>query len=135
MRLFFLFLLLAGFTTLQAQTISGTAKDDQGAPVADATVSLVKAKDTAVVKFTISKADGAYSFAGINDGQYRVSVSHVGYKPFVSAPFAVAGTDVTVPVFALARSAGDLKAVTVSYQKPVIEVKADKTILNVEGTI
>jgi iron complex outermembrane recepter protein len=135
MRLFFLFLLLAGFTTTQAQTISGIAKDDLGTPLAGATVSLVKAKDTSTVKFTLSAQNGAYAFSGINDGQYRVSVSHVGYKPFVSAPFAVAGSDVSVPAFALAKSAGDLKAVTVTYQKPVIEVKADKTILNVEGTI
>ncbi|HWR32806.1 MAG TPA: outer membrane beta-barrel family protein, partial [Chitinophagaceae bacterium] len=35
----------------------------------------------------------------------------------------------------MSKLTGDLKAVTVSSKKPMVEVKADKTILNVEGTI
>lgn len=133
MRLFFLFLLLAGFTTLQAQTVTGLAKDEQGTLLVGATVSLLK--DSSVVKYTASKKDGTYTFHDVQDGKYRVSISHVGFKPAVSAPFAVAGNEVTVPAFALVKSAADLNAVTVSVRKPIVEVRADKTVLNVEGTI
>ena len=35
----------------------------------------------------------------------------------------------------MSKAAGDLKNVVVTAQKPIIEVKADKTIVNVEGTI
>ena len=135
MRLFFLSLLLVGFSALQAQTVSGLARDDQGAPLSGATISLVKAKDTAVVKFTVSTKDGAYTFNDVKNGQYRVSVSYVGYNAFLSSPLEVAGSNVTVPAFSLVKSAGNLNAVTVSVRKPIVEVKADKTILNVEGTI
>ena len=133
MRLFFLSLLLTGFTALQAQSITGVAKDDQGAVLSGATVSLLK--DSAIVKYTASKKDGTYTFSEVKDGKYRVSITYVGYKPAVSAPVTMAGNDVAVPAFALAKNAGDLNAVTVSVRKPIVEVKADKTILNVENTI
>jgi phage baseplate assembly protein gpV len=135
MRLFFLFLLLAGFSTLQAQMIKGIAKDDQGAPLSGATVSLVRAKDTALVKLAVAAANGSYSFSSIKEGSYRVSVTHVGYQPALSAAFEVNTGDVTAPALTVAKAAGDLKNVTVTVRKPVVEVKADKTVLNVEGTI
>lgn len=133
MRLFFFSLLLTAFTALQAQTISGTAKDESGTPLTGATVSLLK--DTAIVKYTLSKAGGAYTFNDVQAGQYRVSVTYVGYNTAASTPFEVAGTDVTVPAVVLAKSAGDLNAVTVTGRRQIVEVRADKTVLNVEGTI
>lgn len=132
MRLFFLSLLLTAVTALQAQTVTGVVKDDAGSPLTGATVSLLK--DTAVVKYTLSKG-GAYAFNDVQNGQYRVSISYVGYKPAVSAPFEVAAAEVAAPAVALSKASGDLSAVTVVGRKPVLEVKADRTILNVEGTI
>ena len=38
-------------------------------------------------------------------------------------------------VYSINKSTGDLKDVTVTVKKPMIEVRADKTILNVEGTV
>ncbi len=35
----------------------------------------------------------------------------------------------------MAKASGNLQGVTITAQKPMVEVKADKTILNVEGTI
>lgn len=135
MRLFFLFLLLAGFTTLQAQTISGIVKDEGGAALAGATVALVKAKDTAVVKLAVAGGNGAYAFQDIQPGDYRIMVSHVGHAQALSASFTLAGSNVTAPPVAVKKASTDLTAVTVSARKPMIEVRADKTVLNVEGTI
>ena len=130
-------LLLAQLTALgaNAQKVTGFAKDAQGGPVNAVTVSLLRAKDSAVVKLAVSKENGAYAFEGIKDGQYLVSATHIGYSKFISAPFAVAGADVIVPDLQLTKSSTNMQAVVVTAQKPVVEVKADKTILNVEGTI
>jgi hypothetical protein len=135
MRLFLLSLFLVGFTAMQAQTVSGVAKDDQGAPLAGATVALVKAKDTAVVKLAVAAGNGSYSFNAIGEGDYRVMISHVGHNQALSAPFAVSTDNVTAPAVAVKKLSGDLSAVTVSVRKPMVEVRADKTVLNVEGTI
>ncbi|HEX6181095.1 MAG TPA: TonB-dependent receptor [Chitinophagaceae bacterium] len=121
-------------SNIQAQ-VNGIVKDEQGSPVKGATVSLLRAKDSGLVKLAASGNDGVYSFAGIKDGIYRIKATSVGMKPVISAPVNYASVAVSVPELVMSKSAGDMKAVTVTATKPLIEVKADKTILNVEGTI
>ena len=135
MRTLFLALAILLVGAANAQTISGIAKDDQGTPLSGATVALVKAKDTSVIKLAVASGNGAYSFNNINQGDYRVMVSYVGYNPALSSTFSVAAADVTAPAFKITKAATDLKGVTVSARKPMVEVRADKTVLNVEGTI
>lgn len=119
-----------------AQQISGTVKDQSGKGVDKTTVSLLRAKDSSVAKLSVTDNEGRYSFAQIEAGSYLVSVSHVGFLPYISQPFAFDGTkDVAVPAASLVKNEGTLGGVTVVSKKPVVEVKADKTILNVEGTI
>jgi hypothetical protein len=134
MRIALLFF-LAGFTafTTAAQNVSGVAKDADGKPVTGVTISLLK--DSVVLKLAATKDGGTYQFTNVKDGQYRISASAVGHAPAMSASFAVSGIDVTVPDLKLAKVAGELKGVTVTASRPLVEIKADKTILNVEGTI
>lgn len=136
MRSYFLLLyalLLAAGS--HAQTIHGYIKNNAGIPVGNATISLLKAADSSVARLALSNDSGYYSFPPIKEGQYLISASHAGHQPVFSAPFATGNTDVTVPVLVLAAASGDMQTVTVTARKPLIEVKADKTILNVEGTI
>lgn len=135
MRLFFLFALAVASLTLNAQEISGFTKDADGNPVSGATISLMKDTGSAVLKLAVSKNDGSYTLKDIGPGKYRVSVSHVSFQPAVSAPFSLEESAITVPEFRLAKAAADMKNVVVTARKPIVEVKADKTILNVEGTI
>lgn len=125
------------FTTLQAQKITGTVVDETGKGIAKSTVSLLRAKDSSVVKLSVTGNDGAYSFQPAPaTGRFLISVSNIGYNKQFSAPFEVSGSgDIAVPGISLQKTATSLQGVTVTTQKPVIEVKADKTILNVEGTI
>ena len=135
MRTIFLILLTATTLFAQAQKVSGVAKDENGSPLTGTTISLHKASDSAVVKLAVSKENGGYTFSDIKEGNYRVSASNVGYKTAFSAPFTVAATEVIVPEIKLFKMATGLSNVTVTSTKPMVEVKADKTILNVEGTI
>ncbi|MGC4100171.1 outer membrane beta-barrel protein [Ferruginibacter sp.] len=129
------FLLLASFTAAVSNAqVSGTAKDENGAPVAGATISLLQAKDSAMVKFALSAANGSYSFVNIKEGKYLVKASYVGFAPAFSAAFD-ATNNTTVPELKLVKLNGNMKAVVVTSQKPLLEVKADKMIVNVEGTI
>lgn len=119
-----------------AQQISGTVKDQQGKPIAGSTVSLLKTRDSSVVKLAASNNEGRFSFKPINSGSYIVSITHVGYAPSYSSPFEFSGAGETdVPTMGLNKLASELKGVTVSSKRPMVEVKADRTILNVEGTI
>ena len=119
-----------------AQQISGVVKDQQGKPVSGSTVSLLKSKDSSVVKLAASDNSGHYSFNSIKYGKYVLSITHVGYAPSYSPAFEFSGTGETnVPDVSLSKLENELKGVVVSSKKPMVEVKADRTILNVEGTI
>jgi iron complex outermembrane receptor protein len=120
--------------TVSAQKISGTVKDDNGKASNGATVSLLRAKDSVAVKFSVTK-EGNFQFSNMPAGDYLLSVSHVGYQNRYSAPFNFSGADMNVPGINMQKLSASLQGVTVSAKKPMIEVKADKTILNVEGTI
>ena len=85
MRTIFLLLLTATTFFAQAQKISGVAKDENGSPLNGTTISLHRASDSAVVKLAVSKENGAYTFSGIKEGNYKVSASNVGYKTAFSA--------------------------------------------------
>ncbi|MEO6613257.1 MAG: outer membrane beta-barrel family protein [Chitinophagaceae bacterium] len=135
MKYLFLLLLTVITVSLPAQQINGLVKDESGTPLTTATVSLLKATDSSTVKLAITKPGGAYSFSGIKEGNYRVRVTFTGYKPAFSSSFSFSTTEVNVPELKLFKITGNLSNVTVTAQKPMVEVKADKTILNVEGTI
>src|SRR5688572_6198288 len=129
MRTIFLSLLTATTFFAQAQKISGIAKDENGSPLIGATISLHKASDSAVLKLAVSKENGAYTFSGINEGKYKVSASNVGYKTVFSETFTITSSDITVLELRLSKIATSLSNVTVTSTKPMVEVKADKTIL------
>lgn len=125
---------LLSMATLQAQQIKGLVEDQQGNAISNATVSLLKGSDSSLVKLAVSK-DGTYTFNQVPEGSLLVSISFVGFQTAYSAPFVYRGQPVIIPAVKLSTSAASLKTVTVSARKKLVEVKADKTILNVEGTI
>lgn len=123
-------------TASMAQNVSGAVKDNDGKAVANATVSLHNAKDTSVIKLGVTDKEGKYRFVSVKNGKYMVSASYIGYNAKYSPVFEVAGAgDVSVAAFTLEKASSELKGVTVVARKPMIEVKADKTILNVENSI
>ena len=119
-----------------AQKINGNIKDGQGNGINNATVSLLEAKDSSVLKLALTKADGQFSFDAINAGKYLVTTSHVGYNPVYSKAFDFDGINtISVPILVAEKMSKEIAGVTVNSKKPIVEVKADRTILNVEGTI
>ena len=133
--LFLLFICLSGIF-VQAQQINGITQDDQGKPLAGSSVVLKRTKDSSVIKLGVSDAAGKYTFKDIAAGNYFVNISHVGYSPRNTPAFEVSGEGITgAPAVNLVKAASDLKEVVVTSRKPVVEVKADKIVLNVEGSI
>lgn len=121
-------------STAFAQKVTGIVKDQQGKGLDKTTVSLLKAKDSAVVKLSVTDNDGKFSLQP-GEGSYLLSFSHIGYAPLYSRSFDVAASDVTLGDLVMIKTDAALQGVTVTAQKPIVEVRADKTILNVEGTI
>lgn len=119
--------------TLNAQ-IKGSVKDEQGNPVSRATISLLNAKDSSVVKLDLSK-DGNFVFNHPPKDSFLISISYIGHQPYFSQPFSYRGEPIGLPAFVLTETKTKLQGVTVTARKKLLDVKADRTILNVEGTI
>lgn len=138
MKTFCLFILVFLLTCSLsiAQTITGTVLDDQGKTFSGASVALKKSKDSAVAKLAVTNSSGRYEFRSMQSGSYFVDVTFVGHAQKRSPSFEYDGVgDITAPDVLLTKASGSLKEVTVVSRKPVIEVRADKTILNVEGSV
>src|SRR5690242_14994508 len=132
--LFGLFILTAFAST--AQNIKGIVKDADGSLLANASVSLLNAKDSSLVKINITNKQGEYQFKNIKPGRYLANATFVGYANSYSPVFELSGNgDVNVTALSIAKTSSGLKDVVVTAKKPLIEVKADKTILNVENSI
>src|SRR4249919_2672300 len=90
--------------TLKAQSIKGIVKDADGKLLANASVSLLNAKDSAVVKLAVTNNSGEYKFQNIKDGKYLANVSYVGYTSSYSSVFEIAGSgDVSVATLSLTK--------------------------------
>lgn len=138
MRQFFL-LLLAGLVSIGASAqainrISGTLQNQDGKPLPAVTASLLKAKDSALVKLAVSDKNGLYEFHNISEGAYFLQFTSVGFSKSFSGKFTVSGSDVSLPTVAMQQLSKDLNNITVSAKKPFIETKLDKTIVNVEAS-
>lgn len=117
-----------------AQKISGLVKDQQGKVLDKTTVSLLRGKDSSVVKLSVTDNEGKFSFQA-EPGRYLVIASHVAFAPSYSNAFDLGSDDVAVSDLNMIKKEASLQGVTVTSQKPMVEVKADKMIVNVEGTI
>lgn len=115
-------------------TVTGSARDEQGKALQSATVSLLRSKDSSLVKVAVTDAAGVYEFAGIKPGRYFVSVALVGYQKQASPSFDVNGADYKAGDLVLHPSAREVNEVVVQTRKPFIETKIDKTVVNVESS-
>jgi hypothetical protein len=123
-------------TAAHAQKITGEIKDAQGKALHNASLSLKRSKDSSLVKIAISGTDGKYEFNNIKEGSYFINASAIGHGPFNTASFEVSGNgNTSVPGISLTKTVGQLKEVVISAKKPMIEIKADKTVFNVENSI
>lgn len=115
--------------------ISGTILDQKGSAISLASISLLL-PDSSIYRTALSGNNGRFEFFPGNANNYFVKVEAVGFETLTSGPVFFDGlTPVMLKPLTLIASAKTLSAVVVTSKKPMIEVKADKTIFNVEASI
>jgi len=137
MRIRFLVLILIALfsSSATAQHIVGVVVDQEGRPVLGASVSLRSATDSTLTKLEVTDHLGKYRFSNIPDGKYFVTVTEIGMDTAISEVFQVKNKSAVVQKITLAKHLTEIGRVVVESRKPLIEVKSDKTILNVENSI
>ncbi|WP_421828787.1 outer membrane beta-barrel protein [Larkinella sp.] len=121
--------------TIAQTTLSGSVRTSDNKPLPYASVALLNARDSSLVKGAISRETGAYTFDNVRPGQYRLAASAVGYAPTRSAIVQVGTELVSLPDLALRESSQTLGEVKVVAQKPMFEQQVDRLVVNVQNSI
>ncbi len=126
----------SGFSQTSGK-INGIIKDGGNQKIIDAaTVSLLKAKDSSLVKTSLTDKEGNFAFETLADGKYLVMATSIGHRKTYSQTVNIESSSIiSVGVLQLAQETKSLKEVSVISKKPFIERKIDKTILNVDALI
>jgi len=120
-------------TLTRAQSIKGQIIDQSGDPIFYATAALYNATDSTMVSAESSDDDGYFSFKA-DDGEYYLTMTMLGYADLTS--------NLTVPatanenlVYTMSQDANLLTTIEIKDKAPLLEQRADKLIVNVDGNI
>ena len=126
MRIFTLTLFFAAISFMAAAqsntaAIKTKVTDDKSAGIDGATVSLLNAADSSLVKVNITEHDGSVSFDQVKNGSYLLSTSVVGFKKQVTKPVNIDQDNqkVVIPDIRLEANASQLKEVSVQAKRPL----------------
>jgi iron complex outermembrane recepter protein len=126
----FLALLLCPFW-LFSQVVPITILDEQNKPVEAASVQLMRASDSTLLKVELSAADGTVLFNVLpKEANYVFFVQLLGYESqWIHAQEAMNNRQIQ-----LKSTDNTLGEVTIKARKPVYEMRADKLVVNVENS-
>src|SRR5205085_12568011 len=81
------------FINAQSQTgnINGIVKSADNKALESATVSLLRAKDSSLVKIAIADKTGNYRFENIHYGAYLLKAEAIGFQKNISKPIQISG--------------------------------------------
>ncbi len=129
--------MIKGIAQTNETFVSGIAVDTKNIPVESATISLMKLKDSSIIKIAITDNTGKFSFSGIPYGTYYISISSINFNTIQSSIFLISENNKSVVLTTLILQAvvNNLTAVTVNSKKPLIEQKIDRMIVNVDASV
>jgi hypothetical protein len=114
--------------------ITGKITDASGKGLDGATVFLRRGSDSTLVKTAVADAAGVFSFEQLKGGSYKLVINMMGYQSYKSDVFELQQQK-TFPVIVLEVAGKTLNTVTISGQRPFVERKIDRTIVNPESML
>lgn len=127
---------LFSVTTLhsQAAKISGKITDTKGIAIDAATITLLLPDGKTLAGSALTENTGAFEIDNVADGEYILAVTMMGYVSYKSESIKVQDKEIELPTVQLTAKDNKMKEVTVRGQKPLIEIFADKIVVNVENS-
>lgn len=120
--------------SINAQSnVEGSLRDEEKNPVAYANVILLKAEDsTTVIKGVVSEENGDFLIENVEDGNYVVKVSFIGFDDYLKRIKVDGNTK--LKNFQLQYSSDALDEVTINARKPKITREIDRLVFDVENS-
>lgn len=131
---FFCIIMISGQAKGQ-YLITGSVMNEKNEAIAFCTTVLKWAADSTMVKADITSEQGKYTFEMVKPGKYFIHTSYIGMKDFISNEIVLMDQNVEIPAFIMLEDAKVIEEIVVTGQRALIEVKPDRTVFNVQGTI
>ncbi|MBC7773937.1 MAG: TonB-dependent receptor [Phycisphaerae bacterium] len=138
MKILTTLLWLSATLSLSAQnaSIRGQLQSKTGEAVAFANLGLYRAADGSLFKAAASDEAGIFDMKGLSEGSYFLKASALGFDNFEQSGIQLQENQrLDLGVQQLNAAAINLEAVTVKASRVMVEIKPDRTIFNVDGTI
>ncbi len=119
----------------QQATVKGQLLDAEGQAVAFANVALYSIADSSLVKVAGSEDSGIFEMQGIAQGAYSLEATFVGLPDLKKKINLTADQNLDLGAWVFAPAATNLEEVTVKATRAMVEIKPDRTVFNVQGTI
>lgn len=126
--------LLSSISFLSAQSITGKIIDDKGKGIFYATVALYQKSDSSFVKGYSTEDDGSFEFKALENNDYYIESSMIGYTAKITDVNISDGQNLSLDI-TLEEDANLLETVEIVDKMPLLEQRADKLIVNVEGNV
>ncbi len=131
--------LLGAYTYSYAQAdgwgIHGKVTDEKHIGAEAATVILLAAADSSIIRSTACDADGIFKF-NAKPGKYLLLISKIGFDQSLTGPYTISpGKNVAIKEISLVLHLPQLKEVSITAQRSYVEVKPGKVVLNVQSSI
>jgi iron complex outermembrane receptor protein len=122
--------------TSTATNIKGFVFDQNKTPLEFINVIVYNATDSSLVKAGVTESNGSFVFENLKIESIYIRTNFIGFEDFTSEIIdASAKETIDLGTIELVPASQQTATVNVVYKKPLVEVQADKTVFNVEGTI
>ncbi len=126
----FALVFLGSMMGVKAQKADGSIKGKlidtaAKAPISEATVSVMNAKDSSLTTFTLSTKTGVFEVKDLEEGNYQLIITHLGFET-IKKSIAITATDKNIDLGELKvpKEFKSLEGVVVTNDAPVV-IKAD----------
>ena len=137
LKLSFIILCISAIHVLaQTGNITGKITGSNGEGLIGAIAELRFVKDSSLSKAAATDINGAFVLENSKAGMYYIKASFIGYNIYKGESFSYDGSsNINVATIQLTESSIQLKSAEITGIKPLVEVKADMTVFNVENSI
>jgi hypothetical protein len=129
MSKYFILLLMTGLINLNANAqnfnIQGRLTDEAGSGLPSATILLLSARDSVMVNYALSNADGLFEVRNVRRGDYLIRFSYMGFATITLPISNPEGNQLNLGQVKLPEESKVLREVTVEQQRIPVRVKND----------
>ncbi|MFN8319866.1 MAG: TonB-dependent receptor [Saprospiraceae bacterium] len=119
-----------------SQNISGLLRDENGNALEYVAVTLYQSADSMLVKGEVTDDQGSFVFNNVEPGSYYLECSFIGFDNYKSEAIQILnGKNVDLATITLHPTSQMIEEVTIKARKPLIEIQADKMVLNTDASI